>query len=208
MTQMQIHQDSHPGHIPNGLSIIQIRSHHECNNSLWRTLEHQFFYSALTNTIYVGKTGALAKDFEGTYLAAFMLQDNRWLYSILPREFPINPHEVKCAICFVNDTSKVRIDWVEAYRLLEEFHHIAGSFVLDLHDLSMKEILKPDVYTNKVSKPWLKDRQLWGQFPICQNEDVFHTNQWNPTTGAGLPPLDTGNLLLINDAAQYAAHHG
>jgi hypothetical protein len=84
VTQMQIHQDSHPGHIPNGLGIIQIRSCHECNNSLWRTLGCQFFYSALTNTIYVRKTGAFAEDLEGTYLAAFMLQDNRWLYSILP----------------------------------------------------------------------------------------------------------------------------
>ena len=88
----------------------------------------------------------------------------------------MNPHEVKHAVCFVNDTSKVRIDRVEAYQLLEEFHRSAGSFVLDLCDLLMKEILKPDMYTNKVSKPWPKDRQLWEQFPIHQNEDVFCTN--------------------------------
>jgi hypothetical protein len=88
----------------------------------------------------------------------------------------MNPQEVIRGVRFVNDRKESAIDHVEAYRLLIEFHCIAGGFVPELQDLAMHKILKDDVFLNKVHKPFPSNKQLWEDFPIHQDEDAFTGN--------------------------------
>jgi hypothetical protein len=43
----------------------------------------------------------------------------------------------------------------------------------------MQEILKDEVYLHKVRQPHTNSHQLWEDFPICQDEDVFTGNPRN-----------------------------
>ena len=120
----------------------------------------------------------------------------------------MNPLEVSQGVCFINNKKESNIDHVEAYRLLAEFHCITSGFVLELQDLAMQEILNDDIYLHKVYKPCSNNHQLWDDFPIHRDEDAFTGNQWNKTSGAGLPPVSMEQLLDIELVAQYTMHHG
>jgi hypothetical protein len=95
----------------------------------------------------------------------------RWLYSILPRGLPMNPHEVKRGIRLINDRSELSLDCVDAYHLLEEFHQIASHFIPALRDRAMHKILENDGYVKQVSRPFPGNQGLWEDFPIQRNED-------------------------------------
>lgn len=74
----------------------------------------------------------------------------------------------------------------------------------------MHEILKDDILHHQIYKPFptSSNKQLWEDFPIHRDKDAFTGNQWNKTSGAGLPPLPVKQLLDINMMSQYIMHHG
>ena len=115
----------------------------------------------------------------------------------------MNPLEVSQGVRFINDKKESNVNRVEAYRLLAKFHCIAGGFVPELQDLAMQEILNDNVYLHMVYKPCPNNRQLWDDFPIHRDKDVFTGNQQNKTSGAGLPPVSMEQLLDIELVAQY-----
>jgi hypothetical protein len=71
----------------------------------------------------------------------------------------------------------------------------------------MQEILKDDVFLHKINKQLPNNRQLWKNFPILQDNDMFTGNAWNKTGGVGLPPVPMEHLLNIDMMAQYTMHH-
>jgi hypothetical protein len=120
----------------------------------------------------------------------------------------MNPYEVTRGVRFINDSKESAVDRVEAYRLLAEFHRIAGGFVPELRDLAMQEILKDESYTHKVKRPHPNNHHLWEDFPLHRDEDAFTGNRRNRTQGAGLPPVIGEKMLDIDTVAQYIMHHG
>lgn len=151
---------SRPGHIPDGLGVVIVNKKYERDNELRMMLSCLVFYSVKSNCVYAGKTATLANDYESRLDAPYMTEDSRCLYSYLPRGFPMNPHEVTQGVRFINDSKELPIDHVEAYRLVAEFHRIAGGFVPELRDLAMQEILKDEVYLHKVRRPHANNHQL------------------------------------------------
>ncbi|KAF8233173.1 hypothetical protein L208DRAFT_1268243, partial [Tricholoma matsutake] len=144
---------SRPSHIPDGLGVVIVNEKHERDNELWMMPSHFIFSSIRSNQVYAGKTAAVASNYKGCMDMSYMTDGNQHLYSYLPQRFPMNPYEVSQGVHFINDTKESSVDRVEAYRLLSEFHCIAGGFVPELRDLAMQEILNNDVYLHKVYKP-------------------------------------------------------
>jgi hypothetical protein len=62
----RIYLASHPGHIPDGLGIVLRDGKPERDNSMWGMVGRDFYYSALSNIIYVGRTAVVAMDYEMT----------------------------------------------------------------------------------------------------------------------------------------------
>jgi hypothetical protein len=199
---------SRPGRIPNGLGVVIINGKHERDNELWAMTGRYFYHSIRSNQVFAGKTATVASDYEGRMDGPYMTDGGRRLYSYLPRGFPMNPHEVHRGVRFINDKKEEPIDRAEAYRLLTEFHRIAGGFVPQLRDLAMKEILDDGQFARKVRQPFPNDRQLWENFPVRRDEDAFRSNPRNKSLGAGLPPVIGEKMLDIDAMAQYIMHHG
>ena len=201
------HAASHPGHIPEGLGMVIVNDKYEQDNELWMMLSHYMFYSVKSNCVYAGKTAAMANDYESHLDAPYMTEDGRCMYSYLPQGFLMNLHEVLQGVRFINDPKELAINHVEAYQLLAEFHHVSGGFVPELWDLAMQVILKDEVYTHKVRQPHPNNYQLWENFPVCRDKDVFTGNIQNCTQGTRLVPYTSKQLLDINIVAQYTMHH-
>jgi hypothetical protein len=61
-----IYLASRPGRIPDGLGIVLRDGKPKHDNSMWGTVGRDFYYSALSNIIYVGHTAVVAMDYETT----------------------------------------------------------------------------------------------------------------------------------------------
>jgi hypothetical protein len=61
-----IYLASHPGRIPDGLGIVLRDGKPKRDNSMWGTVGRDFYYSALSNIIYIGRTAVVAMDYETT----------------------------------------------------------------------------------------------------------------------------------------------
>ena len=120
----------------------------------------------------------------------------------------MNPHEIRRGVRFINDKKEDPTDRVEAYRLMIEFHRIAGGFVPELRDLTMREVLDEDQFLRKVRKPIPGDRQLWEDFPVHRDEDALKGNRRNKSQGAGIPPVIGERMLEVDAVAQFVMHHG
>jgi hypothetical protein len=199
---------SHPGQIPDGLGVVLINNAWECNNDLWQMTRRYFYHSLRSNCVFAGKTVTVASDYKGRMSDHYMTSGDRRLYSYLPHGFPMNPHEVHRGIRFINDKTKDAMDHTEAYRLLTEFHRIAGGFTPELRNLTMKEILDDRGFLQQAKRPFPGDHQLWEDFPVHRNEDTFKGNPRNKSLGAGLPPVTGERMLDIDAMAQYVIHHG
>jgi hypothetical protein len=111
--------------------------------------------------MYAGKTAAVASNFEGHMDNPYVTNSDCHLYSFLPQGLPMNPQEVIQGVQFINDRKESAINHIEAYQLLIEFHYIAGGFIPELQDLALHEILKDNVFLNKVYKPFPSNKKLW-----------------------------------------------
>jgi hypothetical protein len=203
-----VYAASRPGRIPDGLGVVLVNNGYERDNDLWQMTGRYFYHSTRSNCVYAGKTATVASDYEGRTSNHYTTLGNRRLYSYLPRGFPMNPHEVRRGIRFINDKKEDAIDRAEAYRLLTEFHRIAGGFTPELHDLAMKEILDDGQFLRQAKRPFPGDRQLWEDFPVRRDEDAFKSNPRNKSLGAGLPPVTGERMMDIDAMAQYIIHHG
>ena len=83
----------------------------------------------------------------------------------------MNPHSVSQGVKFINNAKGPSQDHVDAYCLIEEFHHISLAFNPSLCDLAMMEILKTTIYQDLIHVPFPNLQQLWENVSICCNEE-------------------------------------
>jgi hypothetical protein len=62
----QAYEDSRPGRVPDGVSIITINQVPECDNAFPGLLSRHCYHSRLTNIVYAGQTTADAARVEST----------------------------------------------------------------------------------------------------------------------------------------------
>jgi hypothetical protein len=117
----RIYLASHPGHIPDGLGIVLQDGKPERDNSMWGMVGRDFYYSALSNIIYIGCTAVAAMDYETTQDSCYTDVNTRQLYATLPWGFPMNPYSVVKAVHFIQNTKELDQDCVKGFKLLEEF---------------------------------------------------------------------------------------
>ena len=116
-----IYLASQPGHIPDGLSVVPHGLTHEYDNSLWGMLGRDFYYSTRSNIVYVGHTAIVALEYETQHASDYPDVNSQCLYSILSQGFPMNPHSVMRAVCFIQASKEMDQDHIKGFKLLEEF---------------------------------------------------------------------------------------
>jgi hypothetical protein len=97
----RIYLASRPGCIPDGLGIVLRDGKPEHDNSMWGMVGRDFYYSALSNIIYIGRTAVVAMDYETTQGSRYTDVNAQRLYATLPRGFPMNPYSVVKVVRFV-----------------------------------------------------------------------------------------------------------
>jgi hypothetical protein len=77
----QAYEDSRPGHIPDGVSIITINQVPECDNTFPGLLSCHYYHSCLTNIVYTGQTTADAARAESSTGQPYTMPDHHQLYA-------------------------------------------------------------------------------------------------------------------------------
>ena len=76
----------------------------------------------------MGCTAITALEYETQHASDYPDVNSQCLYSILPQGFPMNPHSIARAVCFIQAFKETDQDHIGGFKLLEEFQCISLCF--------------------------------------------------------------------------------
>jgi hypothetical protein len=132
--KQRAYNESRPGHVPDGVGVVTIGQIPEWDNMLFRMTFQWFYRSPLMNTVYACHTAVDAARHEMETGRPYQTLDNRRLYAIVHRGFPMNPREVHKLAQLVVDTHQCDADCIEGFRLHRKFHRLSRLLTPELRD--------------------------------------------------------------------------
>jgi hypothetical protein len=120
----QAYEDSRPGCVPDGVSVITVNQVPECDNAFPGLLSRHYYHSCLTNIMYAGRTTADTARVESTTGRPYTTPDHCRLYVVARRGFPMNPIEVRRLAQLVMNGHANSADCADSYQLITELRRI------------------------------------------------------------------------------------
>ncbi|KAF8873737.1 hypothetical protein BD779DRAFT_1679075 [Infundibulicybe gibba] len=203
------YEKSQPGRIPDAIGVIKNNSNGQFERDNWMrgSSDPEFYYSRISNTVYVGPQAQVAATSEGLKVSSQHIPTTAVYYKA-PRGFPMNPQQVIDVLKLIRETKVSPRERVEAFRLIREFRRIAYAFLPSQRDLAMHKVLEDYPYqqvkemiTNQRFRDYYAEK-----FEPFGSEDAYKKDN-NGRTKAGVSQLHEDQTLNIDAWAQYIVHH-
>ncbi|KAF8867516.1 hypothetical protein BD779DRAFT_1685712, partial [Infundibulicybe gibba] len=207
--KQDVYIKTRPGKVPDAIGVVKIMGRYERDNRMRGTLDPEFYYSRITNKVYVGKQARVAATSENLNPPSVHTPTTMAYYKA-NRGFPMNPVELSEMIRAILGNQGTLEERVEIFRLIREFRRISYAFLPNQRDITMKKALENEPYEtvrNRISNQTLPEafRDKYAPFGA---QSAFKIEAGTGRTKAGLTQPDVEHTLHADAWAQYIVHHG
>ncbi|KAF8873435.1 hypothetical protein BD779DRAFT_1477018 [Infundibulicybe gibba] len=172
------YEKSQPGQIPDAIGVIKNNSNGQFERDNWLrgSSDPEFYYSRISNTVYVGPQAQVAATSEGLEVPSQHIPTTAVYYKA-PRGFPMNPQQVIDILKLIRETKVSPRERVEVFRLIREFSQ---------RDLAMHKVLEDYPYQQAGVSQLHEDQTLnidtWAQYIVHH----WRRGGDNPLNGAAI----------------------
>jgi hypothetical protein len=198
--RQRAYNESRPGRVPDGIGVVTVGQNPERDNSFPGLISRWFYRSPMTNTVYASQTAVDAAHYEMETGKPYQSQDDRRLYAVVSRGFPMNPREVRKLAQLVMDTHRSDADRIEGFRLHAELRRISRLSAPERRDRAMTEILDDRNLPPRFGAPFPPEHPRWDHKPIPRRPSTW--------SGAGLRTPDPSAAFDLELWAKYIQYHG
>ncbi|KAG5349652.1 hypothetical protein C0989_002520 [Termitomyces sp. Mn162] len=131
--------DTMPGHLPDGWDTTLVYGHFECQNDFRDMLHSNFYWSPMTNAVFVGDKVVFAHSTKMVGISHISPQ-YKLLYKWAPQEMSMNPEQIYLILELIQ-VGRLKVamrEQIHAALLLQEFYWISFYTAPQLRDSTMK----------------------------------------------------------------------